>query len=195
MSHVLFRRISATLAAFLSLAAFAQAHPGHGADGFAQGFAHPLHGLDHLLAMLAVGLWAAQLGGRAKWAVPAAFVGAMAVGGALGMAGVGLPLAEPGIAASVLILGLLIAAAVRLPLAAGVALVGGFALCHGYAHGAEMPATAAGAVYALGFAGATALLHGCGFGLGALMQRGAKAEWLRAGGVAISAAGVLLLWN
>lgn len=194
MSHVLFRRTTVTLAAFLSLAGFAQAHPGHG-GGFASGFAHPLHGPDHLLAMLAVGLWAAQLGGRARWAVPAAFVGVMAVGGALGMAGAGLPLAERGIVASVLILGLLIAAAVRLPLAAGVAVVGIFALCHGYAHGAEMPETAAGAVYALGFAGATALLHGCGFGLGVLLQRWAKAEWLRASGVAISAAGVLLLWN
>ena len=195
MSHVLFRRTTVTLAAFLSLAGFAQAHPGHGGGGFASGFAHPLHGLDHLLAMLAVGLWAAQLGGRAWWAVPACFVGVMACGGALGMMGVGLPFAEQGIAASVLILGLLIAAAVRLPLAAGVALVGLFALCHGYAHGAEMPETAAGAVYALGFAGATALLHGCGFGLGVLMQRGARADWLRASGVAISAAGVLLLWN
>lgn len=195
MSHALFRRTAVTLAAFLSLAGFAQAHPGHGGGGFASGFAHPLHGLDHLLAMLAVGLWAAQLGGRARWAVPAAFVGVMALGGALGMAGVGLPLAGQGIVASVLMLGLLIAAAVRLPLAAGVALVGIFALCHGYAHGAEMPETAAGAVYALGFAGATALLHGCGFGLGVLMQRGAKAGWLRASGVAISAAGVLLLWN
>ena len=195
MSPILFRRTAVTFAAFLSLTGFAQAHPGHGGGGFADGFAHPLHGLDHLLAMLAVGLWAAQLGGRARWAVPAAFVGAMAVGGALGMAGAGLPLAEQGIAASVLILGLLIAAAVRLPLVAGAALVGIFALCHGYAHGAEMPETAAGAVYALGFAGATALLHGCGFGLGVLLQRAAKAEWLRAGGVAISAVGVLLLWN
>ena len=195
MSHVLFRRTTVTLAAFLSLAGFAQAHPGHGGGGFASGFAHPLHGLDHLLAMLAVGLWAAQLGGRAKWAVPAAFVGVMTCGGALGMAGVRLPFAEQGIVASVLILGLLIAAAVRLPLAAGLAVVGIFALCHGYAHGAEMPETSAGAVYAFGFAVATALLHGCGFGLGVLMQRWAKAEWLRASGVAIFTAGVLLLWN
>ena len=186
---------TAALLAALFLPTLAGAHPGHGAGGVVNGLAHPLQGLDHLLAMLAVGLWAAQLGGRARWAVPAAFVGAMAVGGALGMAGAGLPLAEQGIAASVLILGLLIAAAVRLPLVAGAALVGIFALCHGYAHGAEMPETAAGAVYALGFAGATALLHGCGFGLGVLLQRGAKAEWLRAGGVAISAVGVLLLWN
>ena len=195
MTYVHFRRTAVTLAAFLSLAVFAQAHPGHGGGGFAHGFAHPLHGPDHLLAMLAVGLWAAQLGGRAKWAVPACFTGVMACGGALGMAGVGLPFAEQGIVVSVLILGLLIAAAVRLPLAAGMAVVGIFALCHGHAHGAEMPETAAGAVYALGFTGATVLLHACGFGLGVLMQRVAKAEWLRAGGVAISAAGVLLLLN
>ena len=195
MKHHSLRQSSTALATFFSLAAFAQAHPGHGPGGFANGFAHPLHGLDHILAMLAVGLWAAQLGGRAKWLVPASFVGVMALGGALGRAGVGLPFAEQGIAASVLILGVFIAAAVRLPLAASMGIVGLFALCHGHAHGAEMPVNAAGAVYALGFTAATALLHGCGIGLGMLMQHAAKAEWLRAGGVAISAAGVLLLWN
>ena len=190
MTRVLFHRTTLTLAAFLSLPGFAQAHPGHG-GGFAHGLAHPLHGFDHLLAMLAVGLWASQLGGRAKWAVPAAFVGTMACGGALGMAGIGLPFAGQGIVASVAILGLLIAAAVRLPLAAGMAVTGIFALCHGYAHGAEMPLTAGGAVYTLGFATATALLHACGFGLGVLMQRQARAGWLRASGLAIFAAGGL----
>lgn len=195
MSHVLFRPATVTAAAFLSLATFAQAHPGHGDAGLAHGFAHPLHGFDHLLAMLAVGLWAAQLGGRAKWAVPGCFVGVMVVGGVLGMAGVGLPFAESGIVASVLILGLLIAAAARLPLAAGMAVTGIFALCHGHAHGTEMPATAAAAVYVLGFTGATVLLHACGFGIGVLMQRMAKAEWLRASGVALSAAGVLFLFT
>ena len=195
MKHHSLRRSAIALATFLSLAAFAQAHPGHGAGGFANGFAHPLHGLDHVLAMLAVGLWAAQLGGRAKWLVPASFTGVMALGGALGMAGVALPFAEQGIAASVLILGVLIAAAVRLPLAASMGIVGLFALCHGHAHGAEMPVNAVGAVYALGFTAATALLHGCGIGLGVMMQGTAKADWLRAGGVAISAAGLLLLWN
>ena len=195
MKHHSLRRSAIALATFLSLAAFAQAHPGHGAGGFANGFAHPLHGLDHVLAMLAVGLWAAQLGGRSKWLVPASFVGVMALGGALGMAGVAVPFAEQGILASVLILGVLIAAAVRLPVAASLGIVGLFALCHGHAHGAEMPVNAVGAVYALGFTAATALLHGCGIGLGVMMQGTAKADWLRACGVAISAAGLLLLWN
>ena len=195
MTHVRLRRTTVTLAAFLSLVCFAQAHPGHGASGFARGFTHPLHGFDHLLAMLAVGLWASQLGGHAKWAVPVAFAGVMALGGAVGMAGVGLPFAEAGIAASVLILGLLTAAAVRLPLSAGIAVVGVFAICHGNAHGAEMQDTAAGVAYALGFIATTVLLHAAGFSLGVLMQRAAKARRLRASGVAVSAAGVLLLWN
>ena len=120
----------------------AHAHPGHDASGFSAGVAHPVHGLDHILAMVAVGLWAAQLGGRAKWLVPASFISVMAIGGALGMAGMPLPFAEQGIFASVLILGVLIAAAVRLPLAASMAIVGLFALCHGHAHGLEMPTTA-----------------------------------------------------
>ena len=145
--------------------------------------------------MVAVGLWAAQLGGRARWLVPASFVGVMTLGGALGMAGAGLPLAERGIAASVLILGVLIAATVRLPLAASAALVGIFALCHGHAHGIEMPGTAAGLSYALGFAGCTALLHALGLGLGLLLQRAQRREWLCATGVAISAASVLLVWH
>ena len=191
MIPILFRRTAVTLAAFLSLAGFAQAHPGHGGEGFA----HPLHGLDHLLTMLAVGLWAAQLGGRAKWAVPAAFVSMMALGGALGMAGVAVPFAEQGIVASVLVLGVLIAAAVRLPPAASMGVVGIFALCHGYAHGAEMPATAAGFSYGLGFVGATALLHACGIGAALAMQQLAETRWLRATGVAICAASVMLFLN
>ena len=145
--------------------------------------------------MLAVGLWAAQLGGRAKWAVPAAFVSMMALGGALGMAGVAVPFAEQGIVASVLVLGVLIAAAVRLPPTASMAVVGIFALCHGYAHGAEMPATAAGFSYGLGFVGATALLHACGIGAALAMQQLAETRWLRATGVAICAASVMLFLN
>src|SRR5580698_8957387 len=134
----------------------AHAHPGHDTSGFSAGVAHPLHGLDHILAMVAVGLWAAQLGGRAKWLVPASFVSVMALGGALGMAGVAIPFAEQGIFASVLILGVLIAASVRLPLAASMSIVGLFALCHGHAHGTEIPAAASGFNYALGFVLATA---------------------------------------
>ena len=175
--------------------ALAQAHPGHGANSFASGFAHPAHGLDHILAMLAVGLWAVQLGGRAKWLVPAAFVSVMALGGALGMTGMAMPFAEQGIVASVLVLGVLIAAAVRLPMAASMAVVGIFALCHGYAHGVEMPVTAVGFSYGLGFAGATVLLHACGIGAALLLQRSAESRWLRATGVAICAASAMLFLN
>ncbi len=150
------------------LPSLAQAHPGipgH-THGFDNGLFHPLTGLDHICAMIAVGLWAAQRGGRALWLVPLTFVSVMAFGGALGMSGIALPFVETGIVASVLILGVLIAAAVRLPLMASAAMVGLFALFHGFAHGAEMPDTASGLVYGIGFIAATAILHLCGIGLG-----------------------------
>lgn len=183
------------LAAILALPAVAQAHTGVGAPhGFASGFEHPLFGLDHLLAMLAVGLWAAQIGGRALWAVPLTFVSVMAVGGALGIAGVPVPGVEQGIATSVLLLGLFIALAVRMPLAFSVPIVGLFALCHGHAHGAEMPANASGVAYAVGFMLATAALHGVGIGLGIAIQRGTQAAVLRVAGAAIAVAGLALFF-
>jgi urease accessory protein len=144
----------------------AHAHVGIGeTSGFTHGVSHPLTGIDHLCAMIAVGLWAAQTGGRAIWAVPLAFVSGMLLGGAFGMAGVHLPFAEAGIAVSVLMLGVFIAAALRLPLSVSILVVGLFALCHGYARGAEMPARASVLGYAGGFALATALLHIVGIGL------------------------------
>jgi urease accessory protein len=185
------------LAALLALASLsptlAHAHylPG-GAHGFTSGFSHPLFGLDHVLAMVAVGLWAAQLGGRSRWLVPAAFVGLMTVGGALGMAGVPVPLVETGILTSVLVLGALIAAAVRLPAFAGMALVGLFAIFHGHAHGTEIPLAASGLTYALGFMLATATLHLCGIGLGTLAQKHMAAPTLRFAGAAIAVAGICL---
>src|SRR3990167_3389305 len=118
------------------------------ASGFLHGLAHPASGLDHVLAMLAVGLWAAQTGGRSVWAVPLTFVGVMALGGALPLPGIGLPFVEQGIVLSVLLLGVLIAVSVRLPLWLGSGLVGLFALWHGRAHGAEMPALASGRICA-----------------------------------------------
>lgn len=142
-----------------------------GAHGLIAGFSHPFSGLDHLLAMIAVGLWAAQLGGRARWLVPTAFVGAMILGSVLGVMGVAVPWGEQGILASVLILGLLVAAAVRLPLAASALLAGALALCHGHAHGAEMPALVAGLGYGAGFTVATAGLQVLGIGLGGALQR------------------------
>lgn len=192
-----FLRFALPAAAALLFPALAHAHPGH--DGheltwdFSAGAAHPLSGLDHLLAMVAVGLWAAQLGGRARWLVPAAFVGVMALGGALGQSGVVVvPGVEQGIAASVLVLGLLIAAAVRLPVAAGMALVGGFAVFHGFVHGAEMPAAASGLSYGAGFVAATALLHTAGVGLG-LLAGNFSTRATRFAGWGIAAAGVVLL--
>jgi len=153
------------LAAILLMAAAmpAYAHVGIGTtSSFTAGFMHPLSGLDHMTVMIAVGLWAALKGGRAIWAWPAAFVGVMLAGAALGMAHVPVPFVEPGILASVVALGLLVALAVDLPVSAGVAILGLFALFHGHAHGTEVPENAGGLEYMAGFAVATALLHAVG---------------------------------
>ena len=135
-------------------------------SGFSHGLLHPIGGLDHVLAMVAVGMFAANLGGRALWAVPATFVTVMAVGGFLGIHHLGLPYVEIGIGLSVVILGLVVALQVRWPVAAAMALVGVFAVFHGHAHGSEMPLDAAGANYAAGFLIATALLHAVGIAIG-----------------------------
>jgi urease accessory protein len=181
---------TATLALFPVLA---HAHPGHSHAGFAAGAAHPVSGLDHILAMFAVGLWAVQLGRRALWAVPASFVAMMTVGGALGMAGISLPFVEQGILVSVLLLGLLVATATRIPVAASMLLVSVFALFHGHAHGVEMPVSAAGFSYSAGFVVATALLHGSGILAGLMAARFAKENWLRAAGGSIVACGCALM--
>lgn len=191
------RLICAVALLLAALAGPALAHTGAGStSGFAAGLHHPMGGLDHLLAMVAVGVLAAQLGGRALWAVPAAFVGMMLVGGLAAMAGIGLPLVELGIAGSVVILGAVIALGRRLPLAGAVALAGVLAVFHGHAHGLEMPAAASGLAYAAGFALATATLHvaGLGLGLGArtLSERAGRAL-LAIGGAGVSAAGLALL--
>lgn len=180
----------------LALPTLAHAHTGAGHfHGFGDGVAHPIFGLDHLLAMVAVGLWAAQLGGRAVWAVPASFVAVMALGGILGMAGLQLPMVETGILTSVLLLGLLIAFAVRLPLWASASVVGFFALFHGFAHGAEMPETGSGYLYAAGFILATSALHAVGVGLGVAMKKVPFAPALRVAGALVLVAGVLLAVN
>lgn len=161
--------------------------------GLAQGFAHPLGGLDHILAMVAVGLWASQLGGRAMWLVPAAFVGTMAVGGAIGFANIGVPHVEIGILGSLLVLGALVAGAVRLPVAIGAAIVGFFALFHGHAHGTELPEAASAVLYAGGFVLATALLHGIGIAAGLALRRESGAWLVRLGGAATAAAGLAMI--
>ncbi|OGS98618.1 MAG: urease accessory protein [Gallionellales bacterium RIFCSPLOWO2_02_60_31] len=188
---VFLRTIVVVLGALLPT--FAHAHVGLGeAGGFLHGLTHPTSGLDHVCAMLAVGLWAAQTGGRSIWAVPLTFVGVMALGGALPMLGIGLPFVERGILLSVLLLGVLIAASVRLPLWLGSGMVGLFALWHGHAHGAEMPALASGIDYALGFMLATALLHVIGIAFGLGMQRRAREHVIRAAGASIALCGIYL---
>lgn len=185
-------RLASLPLCLVALATQALAHPeGHAVGpvgGLTAGFVHPFGGLDHVLAMVAVGLWAAQLGGAALWRVPAGFVAAMLAGGVLGALGVGVIPAEAGILASVLLLGLMVAFAVRLAPALGLVVVAALALCHGYAHGSEMPAGAA-VTYALGFAVATALLHGVGIAAG-LALRGRAMRW---GGAGIAAAGLVLI--
>lgn len=176
------------LVALCLFAGTAYAHPSHTPTGFAGGLAHPFQGVDHLFAMIAIGLWAAQQGGRALWAIPAAFVGAMGLGGALAWSGVGLPHVESAIALSVLGLGLLIATRYRASVSVGMTIAGMFALFHGYAHGLEMPQAASPALYALGFVLATMGLHGVGIAGGLLGRRA-----VRLAGVGIAATGAALL--
>ena len=172
------------------------AHTGVGsAFGFASGFGHPIGGLDHILAMVAVGILAVQLGGRAIWILPAAFVGMMIVGAIVGVMGIGVPFVEPGIVGSVVILGVVVAIGGRLPIALALSLVGILAVFHGHAHGTEMPVSTGSFAYGAGFAAATALLHtlgiGIGIGAGRVSERLAPAA-VRIGGAAIAATGLAL---
>lgn len=180
-------------AAGVLLAQAADAHS-MGAQGgaFASGLVHPFAGLDHVLAMVAIGVWAAQNGGRALWAVPLSFVATMLLGAALGIAGMPLPSVEPAIAVSLMILGLLVTLSVRMRLAAGMAVAAVFALFHGHAHGTEI-ITVSIAQYLLGMTIATALLHGAGMIFGSLPKAGFGAKVLRFGGAAIAATGAWML--
>ena len=185
-----------TFVAFLVFAPIAAlAHPGHdGAGGLVHGFVHPVTGIDHVLAMIAVGVLAAQYGGRALWLVPMSFLVAMAIAGVIGMAGIVVPVAEIGIGVSVVVLGLAIAFQLRPPTFVAMAVVGFFALFHGYAHGAELPDGMTGLSFALGFLLATALLHSTGVGLGLLMQRQASSRRLiQVGGGAMALVGIAVL--
>lgn len=191
------RILSLAVLALMVAPGAAFAHTGVGAThGLVHGLMHPLTGLDHVLAMVAVGILAALLGGRAIWLVPASFVAMAAVGGALGVEGVPVPFVEFGISASVVLLGLAIALQARLPHGWTAGLVGLFGLYHGYAHGAEMPADASGFAYGAGFLAATAMLHIAGIGLGlgiAHMARRSATRFAQAGGAAIALAGIVLL--
>lgn len=158
-----------------------------------EGLQHPLTGWDHLLAMLAVGVWSAQQGGRRMWALPMAFVAAMALGGVLGMAGYGGGWVETGIALSVAVFGLLIALAARLPVAVGLIACGAAAMSHGMAHGAELPPAGGAVGYAAGFLIATASLHLAGIGLGQLGQRQLWLDRIFGAGVALAGSYLLLV--
>lgn len=164
--------------------------------GFLSGLVHPVLGYDHLLAMLSVGILSAQIGGRAIWTVPATFVGVMAVGGALGLIDIGLTSTEFGIAASLVLLGAIIAAERSLPIRLAMLGVGFFAIFHGYAHGTEMPTTAEPALYALGFLTGTALIHIAGVIIGDIAKHYERGKVsLRVGGGLIALVGVLFIFG
>jgi urease accessory protein len=163
------------------------------AGGFLSGLAHPVSGLDHVLAMVAVGLWGAQLGAPALWALPVAFPLMMAFGGMLGLAGIPLPGVEIGIAASAVILGILVLGQVRLPLPAAMAVVAGFALFHGHAHGTELAPGQSALLYSAGFVMATGMLHGVGIGIGLIQRWNTGRVVLRSAGMLVMAGGLYFL--
>jgi urease accessory protein len=163
--------------------------------GFTSGFIHPLTGLDHITAMVAVGLWGAFLGAPAMWVLPVVFPLVMAFGGALGVLGVPLPGVETGIALSSVILGIVVALGARPPLWVAALIVGTFAIFHGHAHGAEMPKAANAATYAIGFVIATGLLHLSGIAFGLLVRWSWGKKLVRLGGVAIAFIGFGFLFH
>jgi len=165
------------------------------AAGLFAGLQHPVSGLDHVLAMVAVGLWGAQLGPPAVWLLPVAFPLVMALGGLLGLLGVPLPGVEIGIALSALVLGVMVLSECRPPLPVAALLVGLFAVFHGHAHGSELPAGSSGTTYSIGFVVATGLLHAVGIGLG-LCRRSERGRLaLRAAGSVVAAGGLVFLWR
>ncbi len=180
-------------AMLVALPGLALAHLGNGpSDSFSAGLLHPLTGADHLCAMLAVGAWAAMLGRRASWLVPATFLAVMATGAAWAVARLPLAGDEPLIALSAVALGALVAYRARPPLALAMAVVGTFAFAHGYAHGTEMPVSAAGLAYGAGFVGTAALLHGAGIVIG--RQLASRSVLLaRCAGGAVAAAGAAMV--
>lgn len=163
--------------------------------GFVSGFRHPLTGLDHIVAMVAVGLWGAYLGAPAMWMLPVVFPVVMAFGGALGVLGVPLPAVETGIALSGVILGLAVATKARPPLWIAAVIVGVFAIFHGHAHGTELPKSANAMTYAIGFVIATGLLHLSGIALGLLVRWPWGQVVVRLGGAAIAVIGLGFLFD
>jgi urease accessory protein len=195
MAHqIISSRVAIGLGALLlPLACFA--HPGHNLHpGFIAGMAHPFGGLDHLLAMIAVGLWAAQLGGRALWALPTAFVAVMVFGAAAGIAGVAINGVEPMIVASVLALGLLMVLFARVSVVSGSLIVATFAFFHGFAHGVELPPGASAVSYTAGLMIATALLHLAGIAIAGMSMSRQSWSSTRWAGALVLLGGVTLLY-
>jgi urease accessory protein len=192
------RRGSAQALALLA-AGWAQAASAHvqqaEATGLLTGLLHPVSGLDHVLAMVAVGLWGAQLGMPAIWVLPVAFPLVMAMGGLLGFLGVPVPGVEAGIAASAVVLGAAVAFELRAPLVIAALLVGCFAIFHGHAHGTELPLGQSPLLYSLGFVIATGCLHAVGIGIGSVHSRPWGRPLLRAAGATVSAVGAFFMWR
>ena len=193
--HVL-ARWSGVLAVILFWTESAFAHVQKGeAAGFLSGLKHPVSGLDHVLAMVAVGLWGAQLGAPAVWVLPVAFPMVMAFGGMLGLMGVPLPGIEYGIAASAILLGIAVMFEIRPPLAIAAFVVGIFAIFHGHAHGTELPPGQSGLLYSMGFVIATGCLHGVGITIGTVHRWVWGQRLLRLAGGVVLAGGVFFMWK
>lgn len=174
----------------------ALAHPQQGeAAGFLTGLHHPIAGLDHVLAMVAVGLWGVQLGAPAVWLLPVAFPMVMAVGGMLGLMGVPLPGIEYGIAASAIMLGAAVMFEIRPPLAVAGLVVSVFAIFHGHAHGTELPPGASALLYSMGFVMATGCLHAAGIGIGTIHRWSWGQAVLRVAGAVVAVGGVFFMWK
>ncbi len=189
-------RLPILLLALLLWAPAAHAHVEHAqAAGFLTGLGHPVSGLDHVLAMIAVGLYGAQLGAPALWLLPVTFPIVMALGGMVGLLGVPLPGVEAGIAASAILLGLAVMSALRPPLAAAVVLVGVFGVFHGHAHGTELPPGQSALLYSMGFVVATGGLHAIGIGVGVIQRWPWGQRLLRAAGAVVAVAGVFFMWR
>jgi urease accessory protein len=179
---------------FAPTTAFAHVQQGEAA-GFLTGFLHPISGLDHVLAMVAVGLWGAQLGAPAIWVLPVAFPLVMAMGGMLGLMGVPVPGIEYGIAASAILLGAAVMLEMRPPLVLTAMLVGVFAIFHGHAHGTELPADQSALLYSMGFVIATGCLHALGIGIGVVHRWTWGQKLLRAAGATVCLGGVVFFWR
>ena len=187
-------RAASLVLAVVPVAALAHEEAGQ-AEGFLAGLAHPVSGLDHVLAMIAVGLWGAVLGPPAIWVLPVAFPLVMAVGGLMGLLGFPLPGVEVGIAVSAIVLGAMVLAELRPPLWLAAAIVAFFAVFHGHAHGRELPEGTSALLYSLGFVVATGVLHAVGILIGVAHRWAAGRQIVRVAGGAVALAGLFFLWR